>query len=105
MKMMVRVSEQAVMFINSSQRILFCLSNMSPEQYIKATTQLMAWAKFDQVNQEVTVIIDRLKDDNISLKFDTGVLQSLIMAISELHIKIEKIFVDKTPEELAQEKP
>lgn len=78
---------------------------MSPEQYIKATTQLMAWAKFDQVNQEVTVIIDRLKDDNISLKFDTGVLQSLIMAISELHIKIEKIFVDKTPEELAQEKP
>jgi hypothetical protein len=50
-------------------------------------------------------IIDRLKDENISIKFDTSVLEGFIRQISELHIKIEKMFVDKTPEEVAQEDP
>jgi hypothetical protein len=50
-------------------------------------------------------IIDRLKDENISIKFDTSVLAGFIRQISELHIKIEKLFVDKTPEELALEDP
>jgi hypothetical protein len=50
-------------------------------------------------------IIDKLKDENISLKFDTSVLEGFIRQVSELHIKIEKLFVEKTPEELAQEGP
>lgn len=50
-------------------------------------------------------IIEKLKDENISLKFDTSVLEGFIRQVSELHIKIEKLFVEKTPEELAQEGP
>jgi hypothetical protein len=50
-------------------------------------------------------IIDRLKDENISIKFDTSVLEGFIRQISELHIKIEKQFIEKTPEELALEDP
>ena len=50
-------------------------------------------------------IIERLKDENISVKFDTSVLAGFIRQISELHIKIEKLFVDKTPEEVALEDP
>ena len=41
--MMISMAEQAVMYMNAAQRILFCISNMSVEQYIKATTTLMAW--------------------------------------------------------------
>ena len=104
-KMMINVSEQAVMFINSAQRILLCITNMSVEQYIKATTTLMAWQKIEAINEEMGHIIDRLKDENISIKFDTSVLAGFIRQISELHIKIEKLFVDKTPEELALEDP
>jgi hypothetical protein len=50
-------------------------------------------------------IINRLKDENISIKFDTSVLAGFIRQISELHIKIEKLFIEKTPEELALEDP
>ena len=77
---------------------------MSVEQYIKATTTLMAWKKFEAVNEEMGNIIERLKDENLSLIFDTSTFEGHIRAITELHIKIEKIFVDRSPEELAQEK-
>jgi uncharacterized protein with HEPN domain len=77
-KMMITVSEQAIMFINSAQRIILCVSNMSVEQYIKATTTLMAWSKIQAINEEMGHIIDRLKDENISTKFDTSVLEGFI---------------------------
>ena len=104
-QMMIRLASQAAMFINASQRILLCVSNMSVEQYIKATTTQVAWKKFDGVNEEMGTIIERLKDENLSLIFDTSTLEGNIRQILELQIKIEKVFVDKSPEELAQEKP
>lgn len=48
-KMMIVLSEQAVQFVNYAQRILICVNNMSVEQYIKATTTLMAWKKLELV--------------------------------------------------------
>ena len=78
---------------------------MSVEQYIKATTTLMAWKKFEAVSTEMGFIIDKLKDENLSLIFDTSELQGHIKQVLELHFKIEKLFVDKTPEEIALEKP
>lgn len=104
-KMMITLAELAVMFINSAQRIMLCVNNMTVEQYIKATNTLMAWTKLEDVSTEMGHIIDRLKDENISLKFDTSVLEGFIKHVSELHIKIEKMYVEKSPEELAQEKP
>jgi hypothetical protein len=77
-----------------------CLSNMSVEQYVKATTTFMAWKKVENVSQEMGHIIEKLKDDNLSLKFDTSILESYIKQVSELHFKIEKLFVEKTPEEI-----
>lgn len=103
--MMITLAELAVMFINSAQRIMLCVNNMSVEQYIKATTTLMAWTKLEDVSTEMGHIIDRLKDENISLKFDTSILEGFIKHVSELHIKIEKLFVEKSPEEVSQEKP
>lgn len=102
-KMMINLSEQIVNFVNSVQKMIICLSNMSVEQYIKATTTFMAWKKVENVNDEMTHIIQKLKDENISLKFDTSVLDSLIKQVSELNFKIEKLFVEKTPEELEKE--
>jgi hypothetical protein len=49
-------------------------------------------------------IIERLKDENISLVFDTSVLEGYIKQVAELHFKIEKMFIEKTPEEISQEK-
>ena len=49
--------------------------------------------------------MDRLKEENITLKFDYSVLEGHIRSRSGLHIKIEKIYIDKSPEELAHEKP
>jgi hypothetical protein len=38
----------------------------------------MAWKKVENVNDEMSHIIQKLKDENISLKFDTSVLDSHI---------------------------
>lgn len=35
---------------------------MSVEQYVKATTTLMAWKKFEEVSLEMGFIIEKLKD-------------------------------------------
>ena len=102
-RMMITLANQAVMLINAAQRIVLCVSNMSVEQYVKATTTLMAWKKFEAINEIMGEIIERLKDENLSLIFDTSGFEGHIRAVAELHVKIEKIFVDKSPEELAQE--
>jgi len=47
---------------------------MSVEQYIKATTTLMAWKKFEAVSTEMGFIIEKLKDENLSLIVDTSEL-------------------------------
>jgi len=51
---------------------------MSVEQYIKATTTIMAWKKIEAVGEEMGHIINKLKDENISLKFDTSVIEGFI---------------------------
>ena len=71
---MITLGEQSILFINSAQRILVCVNNMSVEQYIKATTTLMAWKKFEAVSTEMGFIIEKLKDENLSLIFDTSEL-------------------------------
>lgn len=84
---------------------MLCLTNMSVEQYVRATTGFTAWKKLEAVHDEMGHIIDKIKDDNISVKFDTSLLEGHIKQVSELHFKVEKLFVDKTPEELEKEKP
>ena len=64
----------------------------------------MAWKKFEQANEEMGEIIQRLKDENLSLIFDTTNLESHIKHITELHLKIEKIYIEKSPEEIHLEK-
>jgi hypothetical protein len=103
-KVMILIANQAVNLINASQRVAMVLSNMTVEQYIYATTALMAWKKYDLVNEEMDNIIDRLKDDNLSSVYDTSEFESIINQILELNTKIEKIYVDKTPEEIAANK-
>jgi len=49
-------------------------------------------------------IIEKLKNENISLKFDLSTLQDYIKHIMELDNKIEKLFIEKTPEEIREEK-
>ncbi len=78
---------------------------MSPEQYVKATTTFMAFNKLQAVSDEMGNVIGKLKDENISVRFDTSLLESLIKQIAELQFKIEKLFIEKTPEEIALEKP
>lgn len=44
----------------------------------------MAFNKLQSVSEEMGSVIDRLKDENISIRFDTSLLESLIKQIAEL---------------------
>ena len=103
-RMMITIAHQASSLVNAAQRISMCLANMTVDQYIHATTSFMAWKKFELVNDEMGGILDKLKEENLSLIFDTSVIEGLINQILELNLKIEKVFIDKSPEELAKEK-
>jgi len=65
-------------FINHGQRIMHCLTNMSVEQYVKATTTFMAWKKVDAVQEEMGTVLNKLKDDSISPSFDSSLLEGHI---------------------------
>jgi hypothetical protein len=65
----------------------------------------MAFNKLQAVSDEMGNVIGKLKDENISIRFDTSLLESLIKLIAELQFKVEKLFIEKTPEEIALEKP
>lgn len=65
----------------------------------------MAFNKLQAVSDEMGNVIGKLKDENISIRFDTSLLESLIKQVAELQFKIEKFFIEKTPEEIALEKP
>lgn len=104
-KVFIQLASASTNFINFGQKILLCLTNMSVEQYVKSTTGFAAWKRVENVWEELGNIINRLKDDNIGAKFDTSLLESHINQVSELSFKIEKLFVEKSPEELASEKP
>jgi len=103
-KVMVGLSEQCVNFINAAQKIVICLSNMTVEQYVKATTFLKQWKQVNEVNEEINNIFEKLKNENISLKFDLSILQNYISHVSELQHQVEKMFVDKSPEEVEIDK-
>lgn len=103
-KMMIGLCDKCVLFINAVQKIIICLSNMSIEQYIKATTSFVQWKHIVSFQTEMESIIEKLKNENISLKFDLSTLHDHIKHIMELDNKIEKLFVEKTPEEVREEK-
>ena len=46
-------------------------------------------------------IINKLKDENLSAKFDTSMLDGAVKQAGELQFKIEKIFIELSPEEVA----
>ena len=51
----------------------------------------MAFNKLQAVSDEMGNVIGKLKDENISIRFDTSLLESLIKQIAELQFKIEKL--------------
>lgn len=104
-KVLISIADAVTAYINLGQKMLLVLTNCSVEQYVKATTGFMAWKKVEAVDAEMTTIIGKLKDENLTAKFDTGFLEEQIKLVSELYFKVEKLFIEKTPEELAQEKP
>lgn len=99
-KVMVTVANQAVNLVNAAQRIALILSNMTVDQYVHTTTTFMAWKKFELANEEMGHILDKLRDENLSAFYDTSVFEGFINQILELNVKIEKVFVDKTQQEL-----
>ena len=84
LKLMINLSVKMVFFVDYVQRIIFCMSNMSVGQYNQVTDEQFApthYKKLDDINQEMARIIERLKNENLSLKFDLSVLDGHIRKI------------------------
>lgn len=78
---------------------------MTVGQYVNATTSIATWKKLDVVSDEMGHIINKLKDENLSSKFDTSLLDGAVKQAGELQFKIEKIFIELSPEEVAAQNP
>lgn len=78
---------------------------MTVGQYVNATTSIASWKKLEVVSDEMGHIINKLKDENLSSKFDTSMLDGAVKQAGELQFKIEKIFIELSPEEVAAQNP
>lgn len=104
-RVLISICEQTTSFINSTQRIQYCLTNMTVGQYVNATTSIATWKKLEVVSDEMGHIISKLKDENLSSKFDTSMLEGAVKQAGELQFKVEKIFIELSPEEVAALNP
>ena len=107
LKLMINICVKIAFFIDYSQRIILCMSNMSIEQYKKVTDDEFAPVHFQQIhkiNEEMANILEKLKNENISLKYDLTGLDQHIRKIQELKFLVQKVFLEKSKEEMIAEK-
>lgn len=106
LKLMINICVKIVFFIDYSQRIILCLSNMSVKQYQKVTDDEFAPVHFQhiyKINEEISNIIEKLKNENIGLKYDLSVLDQHIRKVQDLKFLVQKVFLEKTQDEIAAE--
>ena len=82
---------------------MYCLQKMPIDKYA-AVTKLMAWNKLELINQLIDKILDSLKEESLSPKYDITQYAQTIKSIQDLQFTVESRYVEKTQEELDDEK-
>ena len=67
-------------------------------------TKLMAWNKFELINQFIDKIMELLKEESLSPKFDISTFVATIKLISDLQYTVESRYIEKTSDEITEEK-
>jgi hypothetical protein len=68
-KLLIQICLSANKLINAASKIAFCVHNMSTEKYLQVT-MLIAWNKFSNISQIAMKILELLKEDSLTIKFD-----------------------------------
>jgi len=76
---------------------------MTIGQYKKAT-QLAAWSKFPLMIKFIDKVSEELKEGQLSYKLEADEFYQGVKTLVELRNKVEAIFIDKSPEEIEEEK-
>ena len=69
--------------IVSSNRVSFFISNMTPGQYAEVT-KLMSWEKLDSVTEQIDNILELLKEENLSYRFDISEFETIVKQVEQL---------------------
>lgn len=64
----------------------------------------MAWNKFELVNQFLNKVMELLKEESLSYKFDISQFTTAVKSIQDLQYTTESRYIEKTSEEIEEEK-
>ena len=64
----------------------------------------MAWNKFELINTFIDRVMELLKDEALSHKFDISQFVQCVKSVVDLQYTSESRYIEKSVEELAQER-
>ncbi|CDW91225.1 UNKNOWN [Stylonychia lemnae] len=103
LKLLINISEYCIRFIDSCGRIMYIVQKMSIEKY-QELTKLMAWNKFELINTFLDRVMELLKDEALSYKFDISPFIQCVKSVTDLQYTSESRYIEKSTDELAQER-
>ena len=87
--------------VTSGHRICYFVANMSPGQYSEIT-KMLAWDELDKITEEVDMMLDLLKEENLAYNYDLAGFEHLVKPIENLQNTVETSFAAFSPEELKE---
>lgn len=63
---------------------MYAIYKMPADKYIETTTKAMAWNKFITISQFCDNILNLLKEESLSTKFDISILSSAVKSVQDL---------------------
>eukprot|EP00347_Sterkiella_histriomuscorum_P006662 403351912 len=102
-KLLISISENCVKFIDSCHKIMYVVQKLSIDKY-QDLTKLIAWNKFELINIFLEKVMELLKEESLSFKFDISQFVNAIKGVQDLQSTCESRYIEKTQEEIAEEK-
>ena len=101
-KLLINISENSIKFIDICNRIMNCIYKMPIDKY-QEITKLNAWNKFQIIDQFIDKLMELLKEESLTPKFDISTYVATVKQISDLQYTVESRFIEKTKDERIEE--
>ena len=69
--------------VSSGHRICYLVANMTPGQYAEVT-KMLAWDQLDRIAEEIDMLLDLLKEENLAYNYDLAAFEQLVRPVEQL---------------------
>jgi len=92
-----------VTFIDYCGHIFYSLSRMPVDKYIESTNRFMTWSKLPSLNVFIDKLLELLKEDQLTPKFDISTMISTVKSFGDLSNAVELKYIEKDKDEVNED--